>query len=141
MSVPASVSFLWHVTDRVAIRPEIDLSGDSADLSLGVVDHSEVSPGASVLFYTTRWETVRSYVAPRYLFSRSTASGTSEAHTNRHEFGGSVGVQYTPHRRFGVFGEVGLAFATTKSEADGLEFELKTTSWGVRSSVGAILYF
>lgn len=139
LATPASLSFIFHTSDKIAIRPEFDFSGGSAETSSGDLTSSVLSPAVSVLIYTQQWDAVRSYVAPRYSYRRSSAGGVGSGHTDSHGIAGSIGVEFTPHRRFGVFGETGLNVVwQTASQG---EVDRTATSWGVRSSVGAILYF
>jgi hypothetical protein len=49
------------------------------------------------------------------------------------------GAQYSPNRRFSVFGEVGLAYASTEAETGFSETEAHT--FGARAGVGVTLYF
>jgi hypothetical protein len=93
------------------------------------------------LFYMGPREDFRVYVVPRYAYSRSRSESESpfndsEQTVGTHSFSGSVGAEFSAHRRFAVFGEVGLNLSYSKpAEA--------TTSktLGVRSVAGAILYF
>lgn len=140
LAVPASVSFIWHATDTVAIRPEFDVSGSSTETSGGDLTTTTINPAVSVVIYTQQWDAVRSYFSPRYDYQRNSAGGVGDGHASTQTFSGSIGVQFTPHRRFGVFGETGISFAWASAEIGSGE-ERTATSWGVRSSVGAILYF
>ncbi len=139
MGTPTALSVIWHVNDRVALRPEINFSRSTSEND--VIDtkftSSTVSPGISALFYVSSWDQVRAYVSPRYFWSHlsaSNSSGSSQS-SNAHAFAGSVGVQYTPHRRFGVYGEVGFGFSTADAG------DSTQSSAGIRHAIGAILYF
>jgi hypothetical protein len=92
------------------------------------------------LFYIGRWDALRAYVAPRFVYSRD--SGTFEYTSERFvvdpspgtPFGllrsvtvttttkrtftgksgsGLFGASYSLHKRFSVFGEVGFGYATS----------------------------
>jgi hypothetical protein len=141
MAIPASVSFIWHASDTMAIRPEFDFSGGSAETSAGDLTNTVVNPAVSVLFYLQQWDDVRSYVSPRYEYQRSSAGGVGDGHTDNQTVAGSIGVQFTPHRRFGVFGETGIGFVWASAKVGPFNTERTATSWSVRASVGAILYF
>jgi hypothetical protein len=132
MGYPASVSVLWRMTDRVALRPEFAVSHTSAEStsdSVGGVpvpgtdnDGTGVGVGVSGLFYVGRWDALRTYVSPRFVYSRSTTSASTAAEQpggestldstrSSYEGSGSFGAEYVIGRRFGVFGEVGLDYA------------------------------
>jgi len=142
MGVPAAASVIWHISDRVAIRPEISFATAGSE-ALGVdANQTNVEPGFSVLLFTARWDNVRAYVSPRYVYSHSTTSAlVADVGTHRHEISGSVGAEFTPHRRFGVFGEVGVAWERSTSDAGSFLGEVIVSTWRVRSAVGVILYF
>src|SRR5438477_13164983 len=79
MGYPSSVGVLWRVADRVALRPEITLSrttGESmgSDLAgvapLSTDESTGVGAGISALFYVGRWDALRTYVSPRFAYSR-----------------------------------------------------------------------
>src|SRR4051794_23301257 len=87
MGYPSSVGVMWHITDRVALRPEIALSTATTDPSSKSVfgtsgsSGSTVEVGISGLFYVAQWDRLRTYVAPRYQHSRfsATAETTSQS--------------------------------------------------------------
>ena len=170
MGYPASIGVVWHVSDRIAIRPEVSLQQISTTSTsvittvVGIVggnvtttttttqttsDQWNTAVGASGLFYLERWEALRTYVSPRFLYSRSTSSSASsnsvsnnEFTSNSYFFSGSVGADYTLSRRFGVYGELGFGYSyqsTTNSFAPAGSNTGHTIS--TRSGVGAILYF
>lgn len=131
MGYPSSVGVIWQVADRVALRPEITLSrsmGDSSTSDLaGVVpvstdDSTGVGVGLGALFYVHRWEGLRTYVSPRFSYNRistsasTTPSGsTSESTTSAYLTSGSFGAQYPLGRHFGLFGEIGLGYTSTRT--------------------------
>ena len=72
MGYPGSIGILWHVSDSVAVRPEISFSTSSSDNEFGA-DTTNVSGGASALFYVAKWDRVRAYVSPRFAYGRTTS--------------------------------------------------------------------
>jgi hypothetical protein len=127
-----------------------------------------VSPGINVRFYVGKWDDVSTYVASgyRYHSSSSTSTSTSSVPTGLGGFGSRVevvelrsethdvramfGVQYAPHRKFSVFGEVGLRYSTadlpevisTGAGAIGsLNRSGTASSFGNASAVGIAFYF
>jgi hypothetical protein len=111
-----------------------------------------VGPGVDVRFSVADWDTVSAYVVPGYSYFRgsSTAVSTSDnpftgnqTDTRRftsdgHELRGAFGVQYRPHRKFAVYGEVGLRYSESRSRS------INTSDnrvFGNASALGAILYF
>ena len=147
MGYPSVVQVIWHATDRVAFRPELSFArtaNSTTDDDFEFESESSsvaVGPGISALFYLTRWDNVRSYLAARYAYSHLSSKATLDGSTLRedssatHSTSGSLGVQFTPHRRFGVFGEIGLSFSHSSDEGR------SGSTLGVRTGIGAILYF
>jgi hypothetical protein len=176
MGYPASFGVIWHVTNRIALRPEITASrasGESTSTSsivafgVSVVPQTTittvsandswlVSTGLSALLYLSKHDALRTYVSPRWAYSRvssNTTSGIAEFGSfsstgSSHTVAGSFGAQYALGRRFNVFGEVGLSFSrSTTSPRDLAGQSLVTSSgavsrtFGARSGVGVVLYF
>ena len=137
---PNAFGVIFHATDRVAIRPEAAFSTTSSDtLSITTWD-----AGASALFYVRRWDALRAYVVPRFVYGRSSPSVSPFlANSSNYDVSGSFGAQYLLHRRFGVYGEVGLDYrsSSTTSTTLGAASTSTTTGTAVRSGVGAIFYF
>jgi hypothetical protein len=177
MGYPAAVGVIWNVADRFALRPEMTFVGTSSDSSLGDVlgvgtgssnDGFQIGVGLSALIYLSRWDALRSYVSPRFSYSRNKTSTTStgsssETTSTSYLTSGSFGAQYSLGRRFGVFGEIGLAYTSTTITQSlallqtisfpGLPGAPVTTTtalsgtvnhgktWGPRSGAGVIFYF
>lgn len=142
MGYPASVGILWHVSDRVAIRPEISLvqssttttvvttvtfttpAGTQTQTTQGefTTDSTNVGTGVSGLFYLWKRESLSAFVTSRYAYTRGTGAtsgsgvaGTpTEITTSNHVVSGSFGAQYALGRRFSVFGEIGLGYTDTR---------------------------
>jgi hypothetical protein len=143
ISTPGSViGAIWRVSDSVAIRPEISVSISKSDNGNGTErTNRSLIPGVSVLMDAKRWDAVRTYVAARYTYERETSDvttpvGTNEGSQSFHGITGSIGAELTAHRRFGVFGEVGLGYSRLSDDAPG-----SAQSFGTRTNVGVILYF
>ena|SRR5215831_14489346 len=141
MGYPASIGAIWHVTDRVAIRPEVSLTQLSnattstvyimgpggtilaSTTTQSTTDQWTVGVGASALFYVKQWDALRAYVTPRYQYSRATISASAtnsgsvqvlsqpDFTSNTHFISGSFGVQYALGTRFGLYGELGLGYS------------------------------
>jgi hypothetical protein len=149
MGYPSSIGVIWQVADRVALRPEIAVSRSTGDSStndlLGATPVSSdestgVGAGIAALFYVHRWEGLRTYISPRFSYARtSTAASTagntstSEATTSSYLTSGSFGAQYSLGRHFGLFGEVGLAYASTRTALTA------TLTTGVTSIVNGVV--
>jgi opacity protein-like surface antigen len=155
MGYPASIGVLWHVSPRVAIRPEFSFATTSSEFTsaLGTVTASDVSAvgvGASGIFYLTDQNKLRTYVSPRFTYARTTSkteangiSAGSEGSGKSYSAGASFGAQYGLGDRFSVFGEVGLGYADQRSSSDISAFQSSTVShtWSSRTGVGVVLYF
>src|SRR5262245_18355091 len=131
LGYPAAVGVIWHVTDNVAVRPEISFSTGSSEnpvinsgLSLpGLTDDlgesssTAVTAGVSGLFYFGKWDKLRAYMSPRSTYSRLTSESGSTFSIDGRDSGytitGSFGAHYQLHRRFAVFGETGFGYSHT----------------------------
>jgi hypothetical protein len=138
-----AVSVIWHASERVALRPEIGFMWGKVDNSALPAEATQTTftPAITVLLYLGPSEDVRLYVAPRYAYGRSRSTSVSpvndsEQTTSTHNFSGSFGAQFSAHRRFSLFGEVGLNY--TRSEPVP---STTNQAWSIRSVAGAILYF
>jgi opacity protein-like surface antigen len=151
MGYPAAVGVVWHVTDRVAIRPEIDFSRTTATTettsTLLPDDQDEVTsrllrPGVSALFYVARREDLRTYVSTRYGYT-STESSPSTSKSSTHIVSASIGAQHRLGDRFAVFGELGIEYArgTFRSSGTILSLSTRRTTIATRSGAGVVLYF
>jgi hypothetical protein len=168
MGYPPSIGIIWHVTDGVAIRPEVSFTRTTGDTTTvltvstfpaGTVTTTsqmstntswQIGVGVSALFYVGRWDALRTYLAPRVAYSKggfsSTVSnapvGSFDGTTSSYSAAGSFGAQYSLAERFGVFGDVGLGYTRGRT-GSGAVASSKSTSNTVstRSAVGVILYF
>lgn len=160
MGFPAAVGIQWHLSDKVAIRPEISFSSTSSETSSNSFetdgDSWTVGTNISALFYLSTDDKLRTYLSPRFSWSHASSTSAlssalvnpitgvtiSESKTTGEGYGfaGSFGAQYGLGDRFVVFGELGLNYAhgTTKSNTT----SVKTTSngWGTRTAVGIVFY-
>jgi hypothetical protein len=126
MGYPSAVGVLWQLSSRVALRPEFTLARTSIDMpptidpQAGVVSAGSTSDswatgfGLSALFYIGRYDSLRTYVSPRFNYSRSSGStgltGMPESSNSDgwvYSTSGSFGAQYGLGRHFAVFGEIG----------------------------------
>jgi hypothetical protein len=129
LGYPSAVGVIWHVTDNVAVRPEISFSTGSTEsptssfsglsANLGETSSTTVAAGVSGLFYFGEWDKLRAYVSPRYAYSRLTSDSGStfstDARNSAYAVTGSFGAHYQPHRRFAVFGETGFGYTRTRT--------------------------
>ena len=146
MASNSSIGVIFHVSDRVAIRPEIAIIVSTSTTTAGDANQqaentqSQVTPGVSALFYTGRWDALRTYVSPRYIYRRShseasSPGGSNESTATTHTLGGTFGAEYAPHRRFAVFGEAGASYV------HGIAPSSTVNSWSQTAFVGATFYF
>lgn len=174
MGYPASVGIIWQVNDRIALRPEISAQKSSAEFttttsfpfggmtttttttSTSTSDTWQAGVGLSALFYLTTHDALRTYVSPRWSYTRVSSSNSSASAPpsslttgtagNAHFLSGSFGAQYALGTRFGLFGEVGVGYSHSESAplfaAVGVVTGQSTTrTLAVRSGAGVILYF
>ncbi len=132
---PGSISFMWHVTDAVAVRPDFRFrsTGGSND---GEATTTTAAFGISGLWYFARHDALRMYASPRFEYAHTSleyqislaipglspqelsALGltiarvppTLETSASSKTFSGSFGAQYAIHKRFSAFGEAGVEY-------------------------------
>jgi len=128
LGYPSAVGVIWHVTNSVAVRPDISFSSGSTD-SLPIPSASSIFGGSAVsgesssttvtagvsgLLYLRNWDKLRAYVSPRYSYGRLTSSSGSmflaDSKNATHALTGSFGAHYQVHRRFAMFGETGFGY-------------------------------
>jgi hypothetical protein len=176
MGYPASVGIVWQIAERVAVRPEISLSQSSVTtvstltVSFGnqtqttqtqaSSETTSVATGVSGLLSLWKRDSLSAYVTPRYAYTRGTASQVtpdsvlaSDVVTTSHLVSGSFGAHYALGKRFGVFGEVGIAYTRVNLETPSFSgsptlvpsasTRSTSTNRGVstRSAAGVVLYF
>jgi hypothetical protein len=127
-----------------------------------------LSPGINVRFYVGKWDNVSTYVGSGYSYHRTWSTSTStstppiglpgfgsrtetlELRSQAHDVRGMFGVQFAPHRKFSVFGEVGLRYSTadlpiltTSGGAllGNVSRSGSASSFGNASAVGIAFYF
>lgn len=166
MGYPGALGVIWHVTDGIAVRPDIALSrstSESTTTASGLFGGSSLSSsstsegwgttvGVSVLVNLRTIDRLRLYLVPRLAYARSTADNESglsgalsgfTAKTTGVLASGAFGSQFNLHDRFAVFGELGLQYSTqtTTSDFPGSRTEAEGTAFGLRSAVGVTFYF
>ncbi len=152
MGYPTTFAFIWHVSDRLAIRPEVGFAHSSTDNENSIfsvdasIDTWTATVGGSVLWYVGRVDNVRTYFSPRIAFAHNSADSSTNDDDPRtadtFAASGSFGAQYTPVRKFSVYGEIGYGFSHGWSE---VTTPISTTkisgwTWSPRTSVGVIFY-
>jgi hypothetical protein len=152
MGYPSTFGVVWEVNDRLALRPELSFSvGTSEGSAAGVPGTSSdtwaVGVGVSALIYLKKWDALQTYVAPRFTYSRGTSSvesafgGDNDLKSEGFTLNGLFGAQYALHRRFSVFGEVGVGFSNGETTLSGVDGRTESTSFGTRTGVGVIFFF
>ena len=143
ISTASAVSVIWHASDRVALRPEVGFSWGKVDNSAIPAEATQTTftPAISVLLYLGPREDFRTYVAPRYSYTRTKSTSVSpvndtEQVVGSHTISGSFGAEYSMHRRFSAFGEIGLSHGRSNPVES-----TTNRSWTIRSVAGAIVYF
>ena len=151
MGFPGSIGFIWHASNKVAIRPEISFSGASSESDgPGEIsgDNWAIATGVGVLFYLSTHDNLRTYFTPRIAYTRTSSTtdvssitnSSSENTTNSVGGFGSFWAQYNLGDKFGVFGELGFGVTRGTSRSSLSSRESRTTQWGTRAGVGVIYY-
>jgi hypothetical protein len=149
VSAPSAIGVIWHVTPRMAVRPDLSFSFSESDADVGTdINSHSFTLGGSVLFYTGRWDNLQTYVAPRLSYSWASSSidggGASlDSSQDGWSLSGTFGAQYLLGTRFAVFAEAGLAYSSTTAETPTSFGDNERTTWsfGTRTLIGATLYF
>ena len=76
MGTPRPLQVIWHVTSRVAIRPEVSLNWTSTELEIDLpieggdtsTDTFSTAVGVGALFYLNTTDRLRTYVSPRITY-------------------------------------------------------------------------
>jgi hypothetical protein len=152
MGYPASFGVLWHVSDKMAIRPELSFGGSSSETIASSTDiegdNWSVATGASVLVYPRTYDHLRTYIAPRLSYVHSSSTSTSSSFTtstlktttNAVAGAGLFGAEYALGDRFKVFGEIGFGFTHSSSKAEAIPTTGSGNSWGTRTGIGVVFY-
>jgi hypothetical protein len=156
---PSAIGLLWHASDRIAIRPDLTFSWQSSE---DADDRAELEDsrtslgfGISGLFYTSDSDNLRTYLSPRFSYTRSRAdiefsdTQTAETDADSYQISGSFGAQYTLGTRFSIFGEAGIAYSWFDATSiSGLDIprvdntdEDRGKAFGTRTAVGIVFYF
>jgi hypothetical protein len=147
---PAVIGIQWHMSESTAIRPEFSFttsSSSSQSLTDASTDFSSFNTGVSVLFYSPLRDNLKLYVAPRFVYGRTSGTGDLvESVTDIYSVSGSLGGHYTLSRRFAVFGEAGVQYShQTGLVTSSIVLPLRTTNRGdnvgTRTAVGVVIYF
>ena len=166
MGYPSAIGVAWHATSRVGIRADVNFLNSSSELEAGPLlgdretDSNSFGVGFAGLFYIARNDNVSTYFSPRFTYSRATSEIEGpdvlflsipegfpaidldvRSESTSYTIAGSFGAQYSPIRRFSVFGELGLNYASQRSEISRTFAESEGSAFGVRSAVGVVLYF
>lgn len=151
VSAPSAIGVIWHVSERVAIRPDISFSFSETDAegaNVSDLSSHSVTLGGSSLFYVGQWDSLRTYFAPRFSYSwaGSSARGSGpDLASSQDAWGlaGSFGAQYGLGTRFAVFAEAGLMYSSSRIETPITILNLERTTWtfGSRTAIGGTLYF
>ena len=152
IAYPTAFGVLWHASDKIAIRPEFSVSGNSTTVT-GTGVSSDISRwgagfGVSALFYLNTEDSLRTYIVPRFFYAHSSSSGSSSASnvtvpdsgSDNYGGSGSFGAQYGLGKRFALFGELGFGYERGTSDTTGSLNTVKGSSWGLRSGVGVVFY-
>jgi hypothetical protein len=163
MGYPAAVGVVWHVTERLALRPDVTLSTTTTEststndsmfgrqVSTTTSTSWSTAVGLSALFYLTPADPLRFYVAPRAAYLRTSididddqplASAFDNTSTGV-VAAGAFGVHYNAHDRFAIFGELGAQYTAQSSSSEFLTSRNRSEnrSAGLRSAVGVTVYF
>ena len=152
MGYPSSVGVVWHVSDKLAVRPELSFAQSSSEVTVSGLpsgtantDGWNFGTGVSGLFYVRTQDQLHLYVSPRWTYSRVTSNSVaSDITATSWSIAGSFGAQYALSRHFAAFGELGLAYTharATSTPVLPISSEAVGHTTGTRTGVGVIVYF
>ncbi len=163
MGYPAAIGVVWHVTERLALRPDFTLSTSTTEststndsifgpqVSTTTSTSWSTAVGLSALVYLKTADQLRFYVAPRAAYLRTSIdidddqplAATFDNTSTGFVAAGAVGVQYNAHDRFAIFGELGAQYTSQSSSSAFLTSRTRgeNRTAGLRSAVGVTLYF
>jgi hypothetical protein len=64
METPSTVGVIWHISNSIAIQPEIGFSKGSSEGERSNTDQSGLFTGVGVRVYVHTWDNLRAYVSP-----------------------------------------------------------------------------
>lgn len=145
MAFPGAIGVIFHATDKVAVRPEFTFTRSTSETPAINASSWSIGTGVSALFYLSSNDRVQTYISPRFSYEHGSANAQgvtaiSDTSSNATGFAGSFGAQYSPTSRFGVFGEIGIAYNHSKSTSSLSSVDVTSNSWGTRAGVGIIFY-
>ena len=145
VSAPSAIGLIWHVTPKMAVRPELSFSlggSDGGGTTPDISNHSFTLAG-SALLYMARWENLQTYVSPRLSYSWAGTSIDQGVETSQDGWSaaGSFGAQYSLGERFAVFAEAGVAYAGSNWETSLTSNDRSSWTFGTRTQIGATVYF
>jgi hypothetical protein len=166
---PAAVGVVWHATERIGIKADVNFSLVSSEIDARPflpereTTTNSIGFGVSGLFYGGRSDNVSLYFSPRFAYATTTSEIEGDViafsvvlpiqipiptpsldlrtESSSYSVAGSFGAQYSPIRRFSVFGELGLNYTSQHSESPSVLSETDGSAFGVRSAIGIVLYF
>ena len=156
MGYPAAVGIIWHLGDKVALRPELTFSGSSSetDRAGNVIDIESdgwaFGTGISALFYLHQYDRVRTYFSPRFTYTKikttsSSSNGvfdsSSTGRASTYGIAGNFGAEGRIADKFSAFGEVGFGYDHTTTSSSSSSTRTTGNTWGTRAGVGVIFYF
>ena len=142
-----SLGFVWHVSEKVAIRPEVSFSSTSTEFEsslsgTGTAHTWNVKVAPAVLLPQRRRSTADVCGAAVHLHAlrRGEQQHPERFPSNTYGFAGFFGARYSLNDRFSIFGELGVGY-THVTTRDLIRTANSADNWGTRTGVGVILYF
>jgi hypothetical protein len=132
IQTPAAAGVMLNLSRGIALRPDVNFTRSSSSAG---GDGTTWIAGISAPLYMSDADNLRTYVSPRFSYTRSTfdALGTTNTQTST-SFSASYGVQWAALKRLHFFGEVGPQYSKTSTATNDSDV------WGLRSSLGLVLY-
>jgi hypothetical protein len=171
LGYPAAAGVLWHLNDRLAVRPDVTLNRNETKTTITSTSSGLFGGGASTVTSTqtdTTWsaglsllvtladvDDLRLYFVPRVSYLRATTSSDASlaGFTGLDAFTadndgvtalGGFGAHYMLGTRAAVFAESGVQYVRqsfTSGISGASDTKSTTTSVGLRTAVGFAVYF
>ena len=132
IGIPAGIAVLWHINDKVDLRPDftfVHVSQDNAG------SQTRLGFGASLLFPIKSTTSFTPYVGLRGGYAWYSGSNS----TTDRSLAGIFGARYAIDKRFGISAETGFVFDRLQQPAGPFSVTERTAQpWG---RVSALVYF
>ncbi len=133
-TLPSAIGFVWHVTDRITLRPDLGVSNNVQSVTGSALS---ISPALSLLYFSKSEAPTRAYGGLRFGQPKRYSDDTAMALQSQLAL--LIGLQHRPEgSRFALFGEVGPAAEWDKRDLGPITSSY--TNISIRTAIGLTWY-